>query len=143
MSTAATKTLARRFYEEAINKHNLDAAYEFFASNFVDHNPGPDQAPGLEGVKQAFDVFFKAFPDLRVSVEEQLAEGDKVVSRITVRGTHRGEFMEIAPTGKQVTITGIDIFRFAGGKVVERWGNFDELGMMQQLGAIPTPGQQG
>ena len=79
------------------------------------------------------------FPDLHVTVEDIIAEGDKVVGRTTIRGSHTGEFMGMAPTGKQFTIQAIDVMRFAGGKVVEHWGNQDDLGMMQQLGVIPTP----
>lgn len=81
-----------------------------------------------------------AFPDLHVTVEDMVAEGDKVVARVTMSGTHKGEFMGIAPTGKQITVGIIEILRIAGGKVVEHWNVVDSLGMMQQLGAVPAPG---
>ena len=130
-------------YEELINKRNLAALEELTATNLVDHNRFPGQAPGLEGVKQAFTMMTTAFPDLHFTVEDQIAQGDRVVSRLTMRGTHKGDFQGIPATGKQATVTGIDIFRIVGGKVVERWGNFDDLGMMQQLGVVPAPGQPG
>ena len=138
----ANKARTRQFYEEVINKHNPNAMDEFIATNFVDYNPNPGQAPGVEGVKQIMTVFFTGFPDLHFSVEDQIAEGDKVVSRLTVRGTHKGDFMNIPATGKQMTITGIDIIRIKDGRAVERWGNFDDLGMMQQLGVVPAPASE-
>jgi len=107
----------------------------------IDHNPSPGQGPGLEGVKQVFKEFVAAFPDFQLTVEDMIAEGDKVASRLTLRATHRGEFQGVPATGKQVTQTGIDIVRIAGGKVVERWSEFDNLGLLQQLGAVPQPGQ--
>jgi predicted ester cyclase len=84
-------------------------------------------------------VFRDAFPDLRFTAEDIIAEGDKVAARYTMRGTHQGEFMGVAPTGNRIEVTGIDIVRFEGGKMVEHWANSDELGMMQQLGVIPAP----
>ena len=141
MSAEENKAIARRGYE-AINQKNLDALDEVVASDMTDHDPVPGQAPGLEGVKQYFSSLHAAFPDVQMDVEEMIAEGDKVVARVSVSGTHQGEFMGIAPTGNRVTITGIDILRVADGKIVEHWGRFDDLGMMQQLGVIPEPGQQ-
>lgn len=144
MSTKKNKALYRYFIDEVVNKGNLAVLDEYGAIDMVDHNqPGPDIAPGLEGVKQVFTMFRTAFPNLNFTVEDQIAEGDKVVSRVTVRGTHKGEFMGIAPTGKQVTVELIDIHHITGGKVVERWGIVDMLGMMQQLGVVPPPGQGG
>jgi len=141
--SAENKTIARRFYEEVWSKGNLAVLDELVASNFVDHNPLPGLAPDLEGFKQVFTMFRTAFPDLHMTVEDMIAEGDMVVSRVKVRGTHKGDLMGIAPTGKQVTLEAIDITRIAGGKMVERWGIIDMLGMMQQLGAVPLPGQPG
>jgi steroid delta-isomerase-like uncharacterized protein len=146
MSTEANKAVARRTYETfntAVRTGNFGALEEVLAANTVDHNPTPGQAPGLEGVKQVFGMFRTAFPDLRFTVEDIIAEGDKVVSRITAHGTHKGDFQGIPPTGKQTTQTGIDILRIAGGKVVERWGEFDNLGLMQQIGVVPPPPEQG
>ena len=143
MSTEENKAIARRLYEtfnRAISTGNMSLLDEVLAADGVDHNPAPGQAPGLEGVKQVFSQFLAAFPDLQFTVEDMIAEGDKVASRITTRGTHKGDFQGIPATGKQVTQTGIDIVRIAGGKVVERWGEFDNLGLLQQLGVIPPPG---
>jgi steroid delta-isomerase-like uncharacterized protein len=139
MSTEQNKAILRQVYEAAFNQQNLDALDEVIASDSTDHNLTPEQPPGLEGAKQVFSSFHTAFPDLQVNVEDMIAEGDKVVARLTVRSTHQGEFMGIAPTGNQVTFTGIDIVRIAAGKIVERWGNFDDLGMMQQLGVMEQP----
>jgi steroid delta-isomerase-like uncharacterized protein len=139
MSAEENKAIARRGYE-AINQNNLDALDEVVASDMIDHDPAPGQAPGLEGVKQYFSSLHSAFPDVQLNVEDMIAEGDKVVARLSVSGTHQGEFMGIDPTGNRVTITGIDLLRIVDGKIVEHWGNFDDLGMMQQLGVIPEPG---
>jgi len=132
------KGLVRRFYEEIWKNGNLGIIDELCASDFVDHNPPPPGlAPGLEGAKQVFTMFRRAFPDMQFTVEDQIAEGDKVVSRGTFRGTHKGELMGIPPTGKQGKMTVIDIIRIVDGKMVERWGEMDMLGLMQQLGVAP------
>ena len=142
MSAGENKAIARRGYE-AINQNNLDALDEVAAPDLTDHDPAPGQAPGLEGVKQWFSSMHTAFPDFRMNVEDMIAEGDKVVARVRMSGTHQGEFMGIDATGNRVTITGIDILRVnADGKIVEHWGNFDDLGMMQQLGVVPSPEQE-
>lgn len=96
---------------------------------------------GREGFKQFVLMYRSAFPDMHITIEDQIAEGDKVVSRWTARGTHQGELMGIPPTGKQATVTGINIERFANGKFVEEWSNFDALGLLQQLGVVTTLGQ--
>jgi len=143
MSTEENKALARRAYEafnQAIRTGNWSAVEELVAADLVDHNPAPGQGPGFEGVKQVFSQFRAAFPDFAFTVEDMIAEGDKVVSRLTARGTHKGDFQGVPATGKQVMQTGIDIVRIAGGKAVERWGEFDNLGLLQQLGVVPTPG---
>src|SRR5947208_12747268 len=98
---------------------------------------------GLEAFKQFLSLYLTAFPDARFTVEDMIAEGDRVVARHTFRGAHQGDLMGIAPTGKQVTTTGITITRFANGKGVELWGNSDDLGLLQQLGVAPSPGQPG
>jgi steroid delta-isomerase-like uncharacterized protein len=97
---------------------------------------------GPEDVKRFMGEFREAFPDFHSTIEDQIAEGDKVVTRWTMSGIHQGEFRGIAPTGKQITVTGIGIFRFSDeGKVIESWDNFDQLGMMRQLGVVPSPEQ--
>jgi len=134
------KAIARRFFKEVWNEGNLSAIDELAAANYEDHNQPPGMPSGIEGVKQTIAMYQTAFPDTRMTVEDEFAQGDRVVIRWTARGTHTGELMGIPPTGKQVTVTGIDVYRVAGGKLVERWGEFDQMGMMQQLGVVPTPG---
>jgi len=138
MSAEQNKAILRQAYD-AINRNDLDALDEMVASDITDHDPAPGQGPGLEGVKDYFSSLHAAFPDVHMDVEDMIAEGDKVVARVSVSGTHQGEFMGIAPTGNRVTITGIDILRITEGKVVEHWGKFDDLGMMQQLGVMEQP----
>ncbi len=125
---------------EIINAGNLDGADEVLAANAISHEVPPDYPAGLEGWKAFWIDFRAAFPDLHISIEETIAEGDKVVCRCTMRGTHRGEFMGIPATGKQIEVTGVDVAHFAGGKGVEHWAFYDELGMMQQLGVVSAPG---
>jgi len=134
------KALVHRIYE-CFSQNNLDVLDELIASDFTDHNPNPGQAPGLEGLKQFISSMHSVLSDLQDNVEDMVAEGDKVVARLRISGTHQSEFMGAAPTGNQATFTGIDILRIAEGKVVEHWGNSDELGMMRQLGVITEPGQ--
>lgn len=136
MSTKGNKAILQRIYE-VFNAGDLVPLDQLIAADAVDHNPFPGQTPGLEGIKQMFTAFRTAFPDAHQTVEDMIAEGDKVVARVTLTGTQKGAFMGIASTGKKVTVTGIDIVRFANGKAVEHWGNEDDLGMMQQLGALP------
>ena len=143
MSAEENKAIFRRYVEEVSNEGNLDLVDEIFA-RYVSHQPdGHTEERGPEDVKRFIGEFHQAFPDFHSTIEDQIAEGDKVATRWTIRGTHQGEFRGIAPTGKQITVTGIGIFRFSEGKVVESWDNFDQLGMMQQLAAIPQPGQAG
>ena len=141
MSTEDNKAAVRRFYEEVINKKNLAAIDEFIDPHGIDHALPPGMPGGIEGSKQFIGMYLTAFPDLHFTVEDMIAEGDRVVSRLTTRGTHKGALMGIPPTGKQVTITGIDINRIVGGKSVEHWLEMDTMGMMQQIGVIPAPGQ--
>ncbi len=143
MSLEENKALVRRYAEEVVNRRNLDLLDEIFAPDFVQYGADPDQVSGVEDLKQFFAMLTSGFPDFQATIEDLLAEGAKVVLRFTFRGTHQGEFMGIAPTGKQVTMAGIDIFRIADGKIVELWGQEDVLGVMQQLGDIPEPGRSG
>jgi len=115
-----------------------DALAEVYAEDIVLHEPDED-VRGVEGLKQFVSMIRSAIPDLRITLEEDIAEGDKVVSRWRAQGTHQGELMGIAPTSNQVTITGITIHRIEEGKIVEEWENWDALGLMQQIGAIPSP----
>ena len=115
----------------------MAALEELYTPDYVYHGPGVFGDMDLAAMKQMMPAFFTAFPDQYTTLEDLIAEGDKVVSRYTFRGTHQGEFMGMPPTGKVVTYTGIAITRFAGGKPVEDWESFDALGLLQQLGAIP------
>ena len=141
MSTEANKTSVRRFYDEVFNKKNRAAIDEFIDPNQVDHAAPPGTPGGLAGAKQTIGMYLTAFPDLHFTVEDMIAEGDKVVARLTTRGTQQGAFMGIPPTGKQVTVPAIDINRIAGDKSVEHWLEMNTLGLLQQLGVVPMPGQ--
>jgi steroid delta-isomerase-like uncharacterized protein len=133
------KSLVRRF-NEAFNAGDLDEAVVVFASNAVIHNSGAPDPLNVEGFKQFGGVFRSAFPDGKLSIEDLIVEGDKIVSRISYRGTHTGDMLGIPPTGKSVTVSAMIIDQFADGKIVESWRLFDQMGMMQQLGLIPAPG---
>ena len=141
MSTEDNKALVRRFYEEFLNGHDVNQAEELFAPNYVLYFPGGPM--DHERQKQTLTVFRAAFPDLHFTIEDMFAEGDKVATRFTWRGTHQGIFQGIPPTGKQVTVSGIALNRIAEGKLVEDRTELDLLGLMQQLGVIPAPGQAG
>ena len=141
MSAEDNKAIIRRFYEEVFNQKKRAAIEEFVDSKGIDHALPPGLPAGIEGTKQFITMYLTAFPDLHFTVEDMIAEGDKVVARLTTRGTQQGAFMGIPPTGKQATITAIDINRIVGGKSVEHWLNMDTLGLLQQLGVIPAPGQ--
>ena len=140
MQVETNTTVASRWYEEVFNAGKIELIDELFAPNFVDHDPS-NPLPGLDGVRQLVSMYRGAFPDLRLTIEDEITEGDRVVTRFTGRGTHKGPLIGIPPTGKRVTITAIDILRFENGRIAEHWGNQDLLGMMQQLGVIPAPGQ--
>jgi steroid delta-isomerase-like uncharacterized protein len=133
------KTIARRAFEEVQSRGNLALVDELVAGDYVGHTP-LKEIHGPEGAKQFFSMLREAFPNMQVTVEDQIAEGDKVVTRWTGRGTHKGHFQGMPPTGRQMTMTGITIFRIAAGKLVEGWTNADMLGLMQQLGVVPVPG---
>ncbi len=142
MSAEDNKALVRRYFEDAWNKANPALVDEIYAADFVDRSPDvPGIAHTRDGLKQFMGVYLRAFPDANITVEDQLVEGDRLVTRWTARGTQTGEFMEMPPSGKKVAITGIQIDRFSGGKIVEGWTLFDQLGMLQQLGAVPATRQ--
>ena len=137
MSTEENKAINRRVTEEGWNQGNTALFDEFFAAAFIGHDPfGPVHGP--EGFKQRYATYHTAFPDTHLTIEDQIAEGDKVVTRWTATGTQQGPLMGIVPSGKHVTITGITITRIASGKAVEDWVNFDTLGMLQAIGVIPA-----
>ena len=133
------KQIARRLATEPWTG-NFDVIDEVVADDYVGHDPAmPEPTRGPEGVKQFYSQFLAAYPDASMTIEEQIADGDYVATRWTGRGTQKGDLMGIPATGKQVTVTGITISRIAGGKIAEEWSNWDTLGMMQQLGAVPAP----
>ena len=138
MSAEANKAAICHYIEEAWNKGNVDIMDELMAAHYARHMA--ISAPPLtrEGQKQRILGFRRAFPDLRLTIEDMVAEGEKVSFRLTLRGTHRGEFMRVPPTGKQIVVGAVDVARFEDGKVVEQWGQTDLLGWLQQLGAIPA-----
>ncbi len=138
MSAEVNKALVHRFFEEMLNPGNADVGDELFAVDAVDHAAFPDQVAGREGFKQAVRIVHGAFPGIHYTVEDMIAEGDRVATRWTLRGTHAGVFLGIPPSGNQVTVTGINVLRFANGQIVECWETWDRLGMLQQLGALPA-----
>jgi steroid delta-isomerase-like uncharacterized protein len=135
------KQLAHRLPTEALNKGNLAAVDDVVAPNAIDHNGPPGFPAGREGWKQYIPAFRKAFPDLQYTIENEIAEGDRVVLHTVGRGTMKGDFMGMHASGKQATWTEIHIFRFKDGKVVEHWSTMDMMGMLQQLGFIPAMAQ--
>ena len=139
MSTEQNKALARRMIEEVWNQGNLALLDEIVAANYVGHNPSMT-VQGPEGIKQFILMYRSAFPDLHFTIEDMIAEGDRVVTRWSSSGTHRGPLSGIPPTGKHVTGTGIAISRFVDAKFAEGWTEFDLLGVLQQLGVIPAMG---
>jgi len=130
------KNLIRRAVDEIWNRRNFAILGELVSSDFVVHVTG-EEIHGREGVKQFYTMLHRAFPDIHFTIEDQIAERDKVVTHWSAQGTHLGEFNGIPATGKQFKVTGIDIDRIVDGKSVERWTNMDELGLLQQLGIVP------
>ena len=140
MSAEENKAIVRRWFEEFWSRGNLDVADEILAADYIGHGNPPNR---IENEKQLTTTLRTAFSEGQVTIEDQIVHEDKVVTRWTSRGVHTGEFMGIAPTGKQVLGMGILIQRLAGGKIVEAWGVVDTLGVLQQLGAMPLAGQGG
>jgi steroid delta-isomerase-like uncharacterized protein len=133
------KKIVRLLFEEPW-KGNMDVVDEYIAPRFVGHDPAePEPIRGPQGFKAQIEKYLAAFPDARFTIDDQFAEGDRVATRWTARGTHQGELAGISPTGKEVTVTGLTFSRFEGGKIVEDWLIWDTLGMLVQLGAVPAP----
>jgi len=134
------KALARRALEEIWNQGNLAVIDELTATNATFHDPNVPggKFTGPDGLKQFVHIYRGAFPDVRITIDDQIAEGDKVVTRWTATGTHKGELMGIAPTNKHATVTGVDIDRYQNGRVVEAWASYDMLGLLQQVGIVPV-----
>ena len=142
MSIQANEMICRQFIDELVNRQKMDSIDHWLARGFVEHEALPPGTPvGREGVRHFFAMLREAFPDLQVTVDDTVAASEKVVLRMTWRGTQQGAFLGVAPTGRAVAFGVIDIFRVANGQIAEHWGQTDGLGLMQQLGAIPGPGQ--
>jgi steroid delta-isomerase-like uncharacterized protein len=141
MSAEENKILYRSWFEEVVNGGNLELADQLLAPDYVLHFPGLPAPLDREGHKQLVMMFRNAFPDWHESVDGVIAEDDRVVIRVTGRGTHQGEFQGIPATNRRVTATGVGIGRIENGRIAESWAEYDALGMMQQLGVVPQPGQ--
>ena len=140
MSTEEHKAVIRRYIEEAWNKGNVGIIDELMAPHYARYMGIGAPPLNREGQKQRILGFRRAFPDLRLEVEDMVAEGENVSFRLVLRGTHRGEFLRVPPTGTVIQVGAVDIARFENGNIVEQWGQTDLLGLMQQLGAIPSSG---
>ena len=133
MTKEANIAATKRWGEEVASAGNYDVLDEILAPNFVDHDPAPDQGPGIEGMKGFFRTMRSAFPDLKGEVVEMTATDDHVAMRYRLSGTHEGEYLGVAPTGKSFEVAALQLGRYENGKCVERWGSTDELGMLKQL----------
>ena len=143
MSGEENKAVVRRVLDEAWNTGNLAVVDETFAADFVDHDAPPGLPGGLEGSRLLIGMYRTVFPDLHATVEDQLSEGDRVVTRWSATGTHQGSLLGIPGTGRPVSFGGITINRVVDGRIVEMWSGVDQMGMLQQIGAIPAPAQAG
>jgi Predicted ester cyclase len=139
MSTEENKAIVRQFFEEGPSKGNLSAADELLSPDFIIYGPLP-ASPGVEGINEIITTCRAAFEHLNVTIEDMIAENDKVVARFTARGINKGNFMDLLATGKSIIMTGIEIFRIKDGKITEIWAEANLLGLMQQLGIFPSPG---
>ena len=136
MSAEENKAISRRYVEEVQSKHDLDAMEDFISPDIVDHTGPPGAPRGLERSKQFFASLFRAFPDLRAEIHEQIADDDKVWTYKTMHGTHHGEFLGLAPTGNSISFDVIDIVRIKHGKITDHWAVSDQLGLRRQLGLV-------
>lgn len=136
--SAENKAIVKSFLQEVLNGKAVASVDKYVAANYVDHSLAPGLPNNREGFKELLNQFFNAFPDMKVTVEDIIAEEDRVVLRVTSSGTHKGEFMGIAPTSKSFSIGEIHIMRMENGQMIEHWGIEDNMSMMQQLGVIPS-----
>lgn len=134
--TELNKEICRRFFHELHNKHNVEIIDELVDRNVISHDPFPGQAPGAEGLKNTMRMFWEAFPDLHIDIRDMLAEHDRVMTRLTATGTHRGAFLDTAPTFNTVTYDEVIVLRLVNGTIVEHWAVADALPLMQGTGAI-------
>jgi steroid delta-isomerase-like uncharacterized protein len=140
MSLEENKAIARQFYK-LIETGDLDLADEVVAEDYVNHNAIPGQTPGLAGYKEAISALRASVPDIQYTIDDQIAEGDKVLTRYRATGTHQGEFLGVPASGKPLTFRALVLQRVVNGKIQESWLEMDMLGLMQQMGALPTPGE--
>ncbi len=133
-----TNIEAQKRFGDAVNTGNLQEFYALVADSSIDHDPAPDQEPGPNGYIVFFTMMRTAFPDFKLTVEQLVADEENVAFAYTATGTHKGDFMGIAPTGKSINIRGMQISKFEGGKMIERWGSTDELGLLKQIGVAIT-----
>jgi steroid delta-isomerase-like uncharacterized protein len=138
MSSEANKVLVRRMFEDDLNSANREMGQVFFSPDFVDHTNPAELQHGIEGHNQLVALLHEAFPDIKYSIHDLFAEGDRVCVRVTMQGTHLGDFFGIPATGKRVSVDGTHILRIQDGKIAEHWGNNADLEMMHQLGVIPV-----
>jgi len=134
------KALLQRFYDEVVNGRNLDLIDELLADDFVEHEKFPGIPPTRDGVKQTFAMFYSAFPDIHFRVDDMVAEGAVVAARVTVTGTHEGEFMGVPATGRSVTVDVMDFVSYRESRGTAHWGVGDMVSLLQQLGVMPPPG---
>ncbi|MCP4359273.1 MAG: ester cyclase [Chloroflexi bacterium] len=139
MTLARNKDVVQKSYEVVWNKHNLDAVEELYASDYITRSGLPGVSPDRKGFKDWVNLTTHAFPDIEFTVKDQLAEGNEVVTRWEAHGTQQGEFMGIPASGKEISVTGLSINRLQDGKIKESWVEWDSLGLLQQLGALPGP----
>ena len=141
MKASENKAKVQRFYDEVINAHNTAMVDSFCTSDFVDHNPDEGHSgKGTDDLKAGFNDFFTAFPDIKISPNFMIAQGDTVVAHVTITGTNSGMMGKMPATNKQMTIDGIDIIALKDGKATDRWGFFDMMKMMHEMGMMPPPG---
>jgi steroid delta-isomerase-like uncharacterized protein len=143
MSTETNVAKLQQLADEVLTGHNLAALDEIFHADYVEREPPPGMGPGREGLRQWLAGFIAAFPDVRWTIEEQLADGDQVWTRSVWRGTHRGPFLGVPPTGKEVAVGAWTIDKFTDGKIADSRLIMDAAGLMMQLGVIPPPGAPG
>lgn len=136
MMNLGNKDLVHRFYDEAFNANDLSVISQMFADDYVDHSASPGQDPGVAGVGQYITSLHQAMPDAYIRIEDLISENERVAARLILAGTHRGRLYGIEPTGRQVRIPALDIWRIEGGKIVEHWGVQDDLSLMEQLGVL-------
>lgn len=141
MSTEENKAIISRMTEEFYNEGNIESADHFFADTYMHHDPASPQVRDRNGLKEVVRAFRTGCPDLHITSDQLLAEGDMVTKRWTYHATHTGDLSGMPPTGKHITMSGLELFRLADGKIVEAWVAYDNLSLMQQLGVIPTPEQ--